>query len=93
MGKGSRPRPYSVDRSTFESNWDRIFQSPRERDDALAENEAFDLVQQRMEQEKQSLRRMRDSRNEAEKQQAAWLKDEYYDLNQDENNGHGSTGN
>ena len=24
-GKGSRPRPYSVDRKTFESNWDRIF--------------------------------------------------------------------
>ena len=24
-GKGSRPRPYSVDRKTFESNWDKIF--------------------------------------------------------------------
>lgn len=24
-GKGSRPRPYSVDRKTFENNWDRIF--------------------------------------------------------------------
>lgn len=24
-GKGSRPRPYSVDRQTFESNWDKIF--------------------------------------------------------------------
>lgn len=24
-GKGSKPRPYSVDRKTFESNWDRIF--------------------------------------------------------------------
>lgn len=24
-GKGSKPRPFSVDRSTFEENWDRIF--------------------------------------------------------------------
>lgn len=24
-GKGSRPRPYSVDRKTFDSNWDKIF--------------------------------------------------------------------
>jgi hypothetical protein len=24
-GKGSRPRPFSVSRKTFESNWDRIF--------------------------------------------------------------------
>lgn len=25
MGKGSAPRPYSVDAETFESNWDSIF--------------------------------------------------------------------
>lgn len=24
-GKGSRPRPFSVDRKTFENNWERIF--------------------------------------------------------------------
>lgn len=24
-GKGSRPRPFSVNRKTFESNWDKIF--------------------------------------------------------------------
>ena len=24
-GKGSRPRPYSVDQQTFDSNWDAIF--------------------------------------------------------------------
>ena len=24
-GKGSRPRPYSVDQRTFGNNWDRIF--------------------------------------------------------------------
>ena len=28
-GKGSRPRPYSVDRKTFESNWDRIFKKKK----------------------------------------------------------------
>lgn len=24
-GKGSRPRPLSVDRKTFENNWERVF--------------------------------------------------------------------
>lgn len=24
-GKGSRPRPYSVDQKTFDNNWDAIF--------------------------------------------------------------------
>lgn len=24
-GKGSRPRPYSVDRKTYENNWEAIF--------------------------------------------------------------------
>ena len=24
-GKGSRPRPYSVDQKTFDANWDAIF--------------------------------------------------------------------
>ena len=24
-GKGSKPRPYSVDQKTFEDNWDKIF--------------------------------------------------------------------
>lgn len=24
-GKGSKPRPFSVDRKTFEDNWDKIF--------------------------------------------------------------------
>lgn len=24
-GKGSSPRPYSVDQKTFDTNWDRIF--------------------------------------------------------------------
>ena len=25
MGKGSKPRPFDVDRETYESSWDRIF--------------------------------------------------------------------
>lgn len=25
MSKGSQPRPYSVDQTTFDANWDRIF--------------------------------------------------------------------
>ena len=83
MGKGSRPRPSSVDHQTFGDNWDRIFSDPRARDDARAEDEAFDQIQQRMDREIQSLRRMRDPRTEAEKQRAAWLKDEYYDLDED----------
>jgi hypothetical protein len=28
-GKGSKPRPFSVDRKTFESNWDRIFKKKK----------------------------------------------------------------
>jgi len=26
-GKGSTPRPFSVDRKTFDDNWDRIFKN------------------------------------------------------------------
>lgn len=25
MSKGSSPRPFSIDRKTFENNWDQIF--------------------------------------------------------------------
>ena len=28
-GKGSRPRPYSVDQKTFDSNWDMIFKKEK----------------------------------------------------------------
>jgi len=27
-GKGSAPRPFSVDKKTFDSNWDKIFKKP-----------------------------------------------------------------
>lgn len=28
-GKGSNPRPYSVDKKTFEDNWDKIFRKDK----------------------------------------------------------------
>jgi hypothetical protein len=28
-GKGSRPRPFSVDRKVFENNWDKIFKKSK----------------------------------------------------------------
>ena len=43
-GKGSSPRPYSVDQKTFADNWEAIFgkKSQKEKDDAKAEDEAFE---------------------------------------------------
>lgn len=29
-GKGSKPRPFSVDTQTFDSNWDNIFKKQKE---------------------------------------------------------------
>lgn len=37
-GKGSKPRPYSVDRKTFDDNWDRIFKN--EYQDVLSTEDA-----------------------------------------------------
>lgn len=106
MGKGSKPRPFSVDAETFEQNWQRIFGDARARDDALAEDEAFEQIQKKTQKEKanksvwanrnvwndpelskqdrlaneiESIKNMKDQRSEAEKQEAAWLKDEHYD--------------
>jgi len=50
MSKGSTPRPFSVPREEFDSNWDRVFGKKKE------------------------------ELSEGDKQAAAWLKDEYYDL-------------
>lgn len=47
-GKGSSPRPFSVDQKTFASNWDAVFG--------------------------------RKKKSEGELQAEAFLKDEYYDL-------------
>jgi hypothetical protein len=53
-GKGSRPRPYSVDQKTFDSNWDAIFGQKK--------------------------------KSEGEQQSEAFLRDEYYDLEEDKEN-------
>ena len=49
-GKGSSPRPYSVDQKTFSNNWDRIFNkpTPKEIDDAKAEDEAFAEIEKKL---------------------------------------------
>ena len=48
-GKGSKPRPYSVDQKTFDSNWDRIFSNrkktePEKQDEAIMKNEYYDIL-------------------------------------------------
>ena len=44
-GKGSNPRPFSVDSKTFDNNWDNIFKkTPKEIDDSKAEDEAFESI-------------------------------------------------
>ena len=45
-GKGSSPRPFSVDKQTFDDNWNKIFgkKTPQEIDDAKAEDEAFEHI-------------------------------------------------
>ena len=41
-GKGSSPRPYSVDRKTFENNWDNIFRKDkRVEEDTMIEDEEW----------------------------------------------------
>jgi hypothetical protein len=48
-GKGSKPRPYSVSKQEFDNRWDNIFKkSPKEIQDAQAEDEAFRAVEERM---------------------------------------------
>jgi hypothetical protein len=46
-GKGSNPRPFSVDHKTFDSNWEKAFGKPEPSviDDAKAEDEAFKHAQ------------------------------------------------
>jgi hypothetical protein len=47
-GKGSSPRPYSVDKKTFDDNWERIFRKDkRVEEDAQAEDEAFKEVERK----------------------------------------------
>lgn len=46
-GKGSSPRPFSVNQETYANNWEAIFgkKTPKEVDDAQAEDEAFALLE------------------------------------------------
>lgn len=47
-GKGSKARPLGVEYDKYSSNWDAIFnKSPQEIDDAVIEDEAFKLVEER----------------------------------------------
>ena len=46
-GKGSSPRPFSVDKKTFDENWDKIFKAksdPRIMEDLKNEDEAFEYI-------------------------------------------------
>jgi len=48
MSKGSRSRPLDVEYDKYSSNWDAIFsKSPKEIDDAVIEDEAFKLIEER----------------------------------------------
>ena len=42
-GKGSKPRPFSVDRKTYENNWDRIFK--KKKDKKLKESQTKSILQ------------------------------------------------
>ena len=47
-GKGSKARPLGIDFDKYSSNWDAVFRkSPKEIDDAVIEDEAFKLVEER----------------------------------------------
>ena len=48
MSKGSRVRPQAVEYDKYSSNWDTIFRkSLKEIDDAVIEDEAFKLIEER----------------------------------------------
>ena len=49
-GKGSSPRPFSVDTETYQSNWDKIFgkKEPKDIDDQKAEDEAFNRIENKI---------------------------------------------
>ena len=48
MSKGSKSRPLSVEFDKYSSNWDSVFgKSPKEIDDAVIEDEAFKLIEER----------------------------------------------
>lgn len=46
-GKGSSPRPFSVDQQTFDQNWDRIFANKETAkfEQAVMKNEYYDTLE------------------------------------------------
>lgn len=46
-GKGSSPRPFSVDHKTFENNWDRIFSKGKSLDVTAEEEEAWQHLERK----------------------------------------------
>lgn len=90
MSKGSKPRPFSVDRETFSDNWDAIFSKKNQ--EIQKENSNTSVwanrnvwndpelsKQDRLADEIESIKNMKDKRTEGEKQTDAWLKNEYYE--------------
>jgi hypothetical protein len=47
-GKGSKPRPFSVDKKTFDTNWDAIFGS-KDKDSIIITTEDGEIVINRSE--------------------------------------------
>ncbi len=43
-GKGSKPRPFSVDKETFDNNFDRIFGKKKEDNTGVTKNEFQDIL-------------------------------------------------
>jgi hypothetical protein len=43
MGKGSAPRPYSVDADTFEDNWNKIFKKEKNSPDVSPHTYEYEL--------------------------------------------------
>ncbi len=45
-GKGDKPRPLSVDRKTFDDNWDKIFKKNNYQDVLSTEDCAIDALEE-----------------------------------------------
>ena len=45
-GKGSNPRPFSVDQKTFDSNWDKIFKKNNYQDVLSTEDCVLDALKE-----------------------------------------------
>jgi len=68
MSKSSKSRPLSISQKEYDKNFDQIFRTPSEIEDAKAEDEAFDMIQARMEKDKKQF------------DEKVIMKPEFYDL-------------